>query len=142
MSNSKRGYEITVPLKNGTSKLIRYGANELALIEDKTGIKSVIVLLQDKQRLMDSLGIKALTIFVWAGIKGARGDEGPDWDVEQVGNLIDLTKLGDYYAAIGKAIRLALTGTLEEPQKKEAALGEEDPTRSSAAPAAGGAGTT
>jgi hypothetical protein len=117
--------KITIPIKGGARKVIAFGANELEAVETMLGIDSVMAYLQSLRTNQTKFGVKALRAFVWAGLAGAGGDFSP----EETGELIDMTKFGDYLRAITRAVNLTWTGNPDPSPKEleEVGASAEDP---------------
>lgn len=123
---SQTGYKVRVPLKDGRAKFIRYGAPEMAEIEEILGVGNVISLFQgNEEELTNKLGFKVLIALVWAGCRGA-GDKQITFD--QVGEQIDLMRLKEYWENVGDAFRLSFTGTTEKKEDSAEDEESEDPT--------------
>lgn len=124
MSSKKRGwYRIPMfeDVESGlvVHKMIRYNPNSLVLLEESLGIKNVLTYLKDAKD--NPPGIRDLRMFVWAGITGAGGEH----SIEDVGEALVLTKIGDYWASIVKAMTVCMTGK-EPKEAKSAAVCEEE----------------
>ncbi len=108
-------YSVTVPFKDGTTKIIKFDANAFASIEQALGIESIIDYFSEPRLLRKRLGFTAIRTFIWAGVHGAGGNA----SVTEVGAQLDITKLPTYIEAIIDAFNLAATGKSSAQLKAE-----------------------
>jgi hypothetical protein len=129
MANREGYYECRVPFANGTGKLLRYDALVLSEVEEILDIPSALhhmhVDPEDpnaEEKALSRFGFRSLSVFVYAGIKGAGGT----MTLEEVSRGIDLTRMDEIIKEIIRAFNVALTGSPEGPKKEAGEAGEKE----------------
>ena len=126
-------FKTKIRLSDGTAKFMTVNWQTLAEAEEKLGGVSLIAMFGGgEDNVTERIGFRAVLALLWAGMKSA----GSDLTYDQVGNLLDGERMGEYFEAVGNAINHFATGGKSVPEGDGDPL--EKPKASKSKPSTGG----